>query len=208
VQTERDGYFGSFNYRQRQRANANCDNVVDNNNTVHDANIGFASAATRGSRNCLDNGHVYLVTNIDGQCHLALVDSGCELSLAPSSIVGGRVLRPVSQGVFAANGSPIFEQRETEIEMDLGGYTSTVFVLVSPDVSELMLGITWLTQKTVTWDFTTQNLVIGQMSFPLHSKKSSGVCRRVYVDHAVVVPPCQQVDVTVRSTLRSVRFSE
>ena len=60
----------------------------------------------------------------------------------------------------------------------------------------------------VTWDFTTHNLVIGQMSFPLHSKKSTGVCRRVYVDCAVVVPPRQQVDVTVRSTLRSVRFSE
>jgi len=46
------------------------------------------------------------------------------------------------------------------------------------------------------------------MSFPLHSKKSSGVCRHVYVDHAVIVPHRQQVDVTVRSTLRSVRFFE
>jgi len=67
----------------------------------------------------VDNGHVYLVANIDGHCHLALIDSGCELSLAPSTIVGDRVLRPVSQGVFAANGSAIFVQGETEIEMNL-----------------------------------------------------------------------------------------
>ena len=131
---------------------------------------------------------------------MALVDSSCELSLAPSNVVGGRVLRPVSQEVFAANGSPIFVQGETKIKMDLKVYTTTVSVLVSPDVSELMLEITWLTQERVTWDSTTHNLVIGQMSFPLHFKKSSGVCRRVYVDHAVFVPPRQQVYVTVRFT--------
>ena len=57
------------------------------------------------------------MANIDRHCHLALIDSGCELSLAPSTIVGDGVLRPVSQGVFAANGSPILVQGETEIEM-------------------------------------------------------------------------------------------
>ena len=72
------------------------------------------------------------MTNIDGHCHLALIDSGCELSLAPSTIVGDRVLRPVPQGVFAANGSAIFVQGETEIEMNLGGYVSSATVLVSP----------------------------------------------------------------------------
>ena len=82
-----------------------------------------------------------------------MIESGCELSLPPSSVVGDRVLRPVSQGVFAANGSPIFVQGETETEIDLGGYTSIAMVLVSPDVSELMLGITWLTRKGVVWDF-------------------------------------------------------
>jgi len=46
------------------------------------------------------------------------------------------------------------------------------------------------------------------MSFPLHSKKSSSVCRHVYVDHAVVVPPRQQVDVTVRSILKNFCFSK
>jgi len=104
------------------------------------------------------------VTNIDGHCHLALIDSGCELSLAPSTIVGDRVLRPVSQGVFAANGSAIFVQGETEIEMNLGGFVSSATVLVSPDVSELMLGITWLTQERVVWDFSARTLLVGQKS--------------------------------------------
>jgi len=68
------------------------------------------------------------VSNIDGHCHSALIDFGCELSLAPSTIVGDRVLRPVSQGVFAANGSAIFVQGETETEMNLGGYISSATV--------------------------------------------------------------------------------
>ena len=42
---------------------------------------------------------MYLVANIDGRRHLALIDSGCELSMAPSSVVGNRVLRSVTQGV-------------------------------------------------------------------------------------------------------------
>jgi len=66
----------------------------DDKSYSHNSGDGSASAATRGSHNCLDNGHVYLVANIDGHCHLALIDSGCELSLAPSTIVGDRVLRP------------------------------------------------------------------------------------------------------------------
>jgi len=42
AQAQRDGYFGSFNYRQRQRANANRSDVVNNNNTLHDANVSSA----------------------------------------------------------------------------------------------------------------------------------------------------------------------
>ena len=183
-------------------------NNSDDKGYAHNDNDGPASSATRGSHNCLDNGHVYLVANVDRRRHVALIDSGCELSLAPSSVVGDRVLRPVSQGVFAANGSPIFVQGETEIEMDLGGYTSTATVLLSPDVSELMLGITWLTREGVVWDFNARTLLVGRRSFALHSKKSSGICRRVYVDHDVVLSPRQQADVPVRSTLRSVRVSE
>jgi len=95
-------------------------NNSDDKGYARNDNDGPASAATRGSHNCLDNGRVYLVANVDGRRHLALIDSGCELSLAPGSVVNDHVLRPVSQGVFAANGSPIIVQGETEIEMANG----------------------------------------------------------------------------------------
>lgn len=45
-------------------------------------------AAARGSHGQLDNGHVYLIIHMDRRKYFALLDSGCELSLAPTNIVG------------------------------------------------------------------------------------------------------------------------
>ena len=62
--------------------------------------------------------------------------------------------------------------------------------------------------KRCSLGLRARTLLVGRRSFALHSKKSSGICRRVYVDHDVVLSPRQQVDVPVRSTLKSVRVSE
>ena len=59
-------------------------------------------------------------------------------------------MRPTGQRVHAANGSVIEILGETEIEFSIGGRMSGATVLVSPDVSELMLGITWLTEIEVS----------------------------------------------------------
>jgi len=70
-------------------------------------NNGLNAATTRGLRGQLDNGHVYLVVHVDGKRHLALLDSGAQLSLAPNKVVDKQCLRPSQQRVFAVNGSPI-----------------------------------------------------------------------------------------------------
>ena len=166
------------------------------------------AAAMRGLQGQLDNGHVYLVVYVDGRKHLALLDSGCELSLAPSNMVDQRRLRPSQQRVFAANGSPIQILGETDIEFDIGGCMSFATVLVTPDVSELMLGITWLTERQGVWDFFNRSLHMNGMSLPLHSKKTAAMCRRVYVQDDIVVAPRQQVTVPSRSTLNNLSMSE
>jgi len=94
---KRSGYSGSSSVDQGQQG--------------HNGTDGSASAATRGSRNCLDNGHVYLVANIDGRRHLALIDSGCELSLAPSSVVGDRVTSRDSECVCSEWFTHIYSRR-------------------------------------------------------------------------------------------------
>ena len=65
---------------------------------------------------------------------------------------------------------------------------STATVLVTPDVSELMLGITWLTKQRGVWDFGNRTHVDG-VSLPLHTKKTAAMCRRVYVQENVVLAP-------------------
>ena len=115
-----------------------------------------AEASSRGSHG-LDNGHVYLVVRVTNRRHLALVDYGCELSLAPNKMVDMNRLRPITQNVFAANGTPI---KVFGIYMDVNETQMSARVLVSPDVSELMLGITWLEEKRVVWNFSERVLIV------------------------------------------------
>ena len=98
-----------------------------------------------GSRNSRNKGHakktgftVYLAVHVDGKRHLALLDSGCELSLAPRNLVRKRQLRPSRHHVNAANSSPIGILGKTDIEFSVGGRMSIATVFVTPDVSELM----------------------------------------------------------------------
>jgi len=130
---------------------------------------GPAAAASRGLHSQLDNGHVYLAVYMGGKRHLALLDSGCELSLAPSNVVENKRLRPTEQRVHAANGSAIEVLGETEIEFSIGGRMSGATVLVSPDVSELMLGITWLTERRGVWDVANRTLYVDGEAVMLHS---------------------------------------
>jgi len=143
-----------------------------------------------------------------GKRHLALLASGCELSLAPSNLVGNKRLRPTGQRVHAANGSAIEILGETEIEFSIGGRMSGATVLVSPDISEMMLGITWLTERRGVWDFANRTLYVDGQAVLLHSQKTATLCRRVYVQQDVVIPPRQQIDVPIRSTVNNISVSE
>ena len=130
------------------------------------------------------------------------------MSLAPSNLVCKRQLRPSRQHVNAANGSPIEIQGETNIKFRVGGRMSTDTVLVTSDVSELMLGITWLTKQRGVWDFSIRTLHVNGVSLPLHTKKTAAMCKRVYVQENVVLAPRQQVAVLARFTVDNIAVSE
>ena len=181
---------------------------INNSNQRQNQTGGSTAAVTRGLKGHLHNGHVYLAVHVDGKRHLALLDSGCELSLAPSNLVGKRQLRPSRHHVNAANGSPIGILGETDIEFSVSGRMSIATVLVTPDVFELMFGITWLTEQRFVWDFANRTLCINGVSVPLHTKKTAAMCRRVYVQENVVLAPRQQVDVPARSTVDNITVSD
>ena len=139
------------------------------------------------------DGHVYLAVSVHNRSFLALVDSGCELNIAPPSVACGEELETVSQRVFAANGTPIEILGRVEIPINLGGNILSTDVLISPDVAEIMLSYQWLNDNRCVWDFRERTLCVNGQVVPLCSKKqkSAVACRRVFVQDDVVIPPRQ-----------------
>ena len=155
------------------------------------------------------NGCVYLPVSVHDRSFLALIDSGCELNLAPPSVLCNEKLMPVSQKVFAANGTPIEIKGRVQVQMVVGNRVIPTCVLISPDVTEIMLSCQWLSEQHCVWDFANHVLVVDGQSLSLCSKKSRSVsvCRRVYVEGDFVVPPRHEAIVPVRSTVDNLRVT-
>lgn len=153
------------------------------------------------------DGHVYLAVSVHNRSFLALVDSGCELNIAPPSVACGEELETVSQRVFAANGTPIEILGRVEIPINLGGNILSTDVLISPDVAEIMLSYQWLNDNRCVWDFRERTLCVNGQVVTLCSKKqkSAAACRRVFVQDDVVIPPRHQASVPARSTVDNLR---
>jgi len=114
------------------------------------------------------------------------------MSLCPARLVNTLLLDPTTQKVYAANGTPIEVIGQTKLTFSFGSYTTSASVLVSADVEELMLGIDWLEQHDCVWDFRRKMLKVDGCSVTLMSQKSPVLCRRVYVEHDVWLPPNNQ----------------
>jgi len=161
--------------------------------------------ASRGSKNLTRNSAVYLRIQIKGKSYLALIDSGCEMSLCPARLIHSTAIKPSNQQVFAANGTPIEIVGQAQLVFSFGSYTTSACVLVSSDVEELMLGIDFLESHDCVWDFSRKILRIDGYSVALMSQKSPVLCRRVFVARDVWLPPKAQSAVKARSTVTSLR---
>jgi len=76
---------------------------------------------TRGAGTKVKDKYVYIDIIIDGKCYLALIDTGCQLNLLPSSLVGERHVQSSSEKKFAANGSLIHILGTVELSVTIGG---------------------------------------------------------------------------------------
>jgi len=79
--------------------------------------------------------------------------------------------------------------------------------LVSPDIEEVMIGADWLEQHPCVWDFGGKKLFIDGRPAVMVTRNKKLRCRRLYSEAEVVIPPRQEVEVTVRSTLCSLQKS-
>ena len=93
------------------------------------------SPVSRGSRG-LDRANVYLGMQLgDSSLPCLVIDSGCEVTLIPNPVVeavGGVVMSPSSQRLWAANGTDIEIVGEVTVPLLLDGRCIDTTALVSP----------------------------------------------------------------------------
>jgi len=84
---------------------------------------------------------------------------------------------------------------EVSLPFSIGEYNSVVTGLVSEHVAEVILGINWLTDNRVIWEFHESRVRIGGVYYKLHRQADDGKwCRRVIAQNRVVIPARSESD--------------
>ena len=92
----------------------------------------------------------YLNMQIDRQSCECLLDTGSDVTLIPATLIKDEPIQSSTYVLKAANGTEIPILGEVSLAFKLGGYTGSISGLASEHVSEVILGINWLTCHSVT----------------------------------------------------------
>jgi len=145
------------------------------------------AAYSKGASGGQSVSHVYLTMSVGSQSVPCLVDTGCELSLAPLKLVKNVTLTKTDQRVFAANGSDIRIVGAVCLQFRLNGHETQADVLVTEDIEEPMLGIDWLIEHQCYWDFCRSLLYVDGCALKMQGRRVRNLCRRVYVTEEVTL---------------------
>jgi len=97
------------------------------------------------------------------------------------------------KSVKAANGELMLIDGRTEVDLSVGRKLVRSSIYISPDITDLILGIDWLRkQGKLVWDFDRQQIQFGNGEWIALWKESEPGCRRIYVETDVVLPTRQQ----------------
>ena len=152
---------------------------------------------------------VYLKVKVRHRPRLCLLDSGCDTTLIPLRFVGNHHIYKTEQKCQAANGSQIPIVGSTTIPGQVGRKHVNISGLVSDHVMDLMLGIDWLQENDITWNFNKGEIYLAGETFKLRSRRTQQpYCRRVVLTENVTVPPRSQLDVPVKAVFDDIRTTE
>jgi len=84
---------------------------------------------------------------ICNQLHKCLLDTGCDHSIIPRTVVPTATLELASVDLTAANGSAINVLGDMTIRFNVKGKELMAELLVADNIDELMLGFDWLTAQ-------------------------------------------------------------
>ena len=147
----------------------------------------------------------YLPLRVNGQNVLALVDTGSEMSLIPASSIRRHDMKASQQLLKAANGTSIRVLGEVTVNCELYGIRFQTPCLVTEQLSEMILGLSWLEQQNAVWNFRERWIQFQGQRFPVYRMAGSAKCRKVALVRDVHVPPMCELDVEVYAVLPNLK---
>jgi predicted aspartyl protease len=90
---------------------------------------------------------IFVRTEIFERNVMAILDTGCEMSIIISILMGSTPLEETNLKLYAANGTDIPLLETVKIPIVIEGYSTMAKVVVSDVVDELILGVDWLTTQ-------------------------------------------------------------
>lgn len=145
--------------------------------------------------------NAYLPLQVNGRHTLALIDTGIEMSLAPSSLVRSRDIVGSKQRLKAANGTEINVIGEAKLRCQASEYCFEVNCLVTEQLMEMILGLEWLESQHAQWHFTDRWIKINDFTFPLYSLPRAGKCRKVAAASDIKIPALCEMDIVAYAIL-------
>jgi transposase InsO family protein len=93
---------------------------------------------------------------------------------------------------------------EMEVTLWYQGRPFKTRVLISEHVSEALLGINWLTENGVLWNFVGGTVVANGITIPLIHKVRNGVCSRVMLMEDIQVPARSELDLNTKVVYKEI----
>ena len=131
----------------------------------------------------------YLRLCINGISTDCLLDTGSEVCLFPSKYRTSAFVTPTEHRLYAANGTPIMVDGVIIVEAMLNAQRLSIEGFVSAQVSEIILGLSFLRKQHATWRFGDGMIEIGGYGYQLYTRETGNACRRVILDSDIVLKP-------------------
>ena len=151
---------------------------------------------------------VYIRMKIGDENICCLLDSGCQISILPHSLVRGEVLYPPSKRLKAANDIEIPVLGEIEIDLELGPLILPTRFVVTDHVTEVMLGFDFLKSNKINWNFDSDELTIQGLDFKLCTASDSDWHRCMVRETDVCIPSTCEMNVPASTMVRRISAAE
>src|SRR5688572_23691658 len=127
------------------------------------------------------------------------------MSLIPASSIRRHDMKASQQLLKVASGTTIRVLGEVTVNCELYGIRFQTPCLVTEQLSEMILGLSWLEQQNAVWNFRERWIQFQGQRFPVYRMAGSAKCRKVALARDVHVPPMCELDVEVYAVLPNLK---